>query len=349
MSVRISVLRIVRPLRVDTSGAGACHELVGDADGPCRVTPLTAYRAPAVYRAKRTIRQRASRGVPAVSDGDDASWSAAGGGLEPSAVSTRAARVGVAKTSTTHKYSLMFIDITTSVSVTGEAGADGLHVGAGAGARVPRAVVTPPEEIALTSSDCPTAVSVVNVDHQRVEAAIRELLSAVGEDPNRPGLLETPTRVARAYGEMFAGLFIDPDEVLTTTFNEQHGELVLVKDIPVFSTCEHHLVAFRGVAHVGYIPGGDGRVTGLSKIARVVDLYAKRPQVQERLTSQVADAMMRKLDPQGAIVVIEAEHLCMAMRGIRKPGAVTTTSAVRGTFKTDRASRSEALSLMRRK
>ncbi|MEE9244303.1 MAG: GTP cyclohydrolase I FolE [Mycobacterium sp.] len=186
-------------------------------------------------------------------------------------------------------------------------------------------------------------------DHARAEAAIRELLIAVGEDPNRQGLIETPARVARAYREMFAGLHTDPDEVLGTTFDEQHDEMVLLKDIPMYSTCEHHLVAFHGVAHVGYIPGVDGRVTGLSKLARVVDLYAKRPQVQERLTTQIADALMRKLDPRGTIVVIEAEHLCMAMRGIRKPGAVTTTSAVRGQFKTDKASRAEALELILRK
>ncbi|MGD9622399.1 MAG: GTP cyclohydrolase I FolE [Mycolicibacterium sp.] len=186
-------------------------------------------------------------------------------------------------------------------------------------------------------------------DHARAEAAVRELLIAVGEDPDRPGLVDTPARVARAYREMFAGLHSDPDDVLDTTFDEQHDELVLIKDIPMYSTCEHHLVAFHGVAHVGYIPGRDGRVTGLSKLARVVDLYAKRPQVQERLTTQIADALMRKLDPRGSIVVIEAEHLCMAMRGIRKPGAITTTSAVRGQFKTDKASRAEALELILRK
>jgi GTP cyclohydrolase I len=186
-------------------------------------------------------------------------------------------------------------------------------------------------------------------DQKRAERAVRELLYAIGEDPDRHGLLDTPSRVARAYQEMFAGLYSNPDDVLNTTFDEQHDELVLVKDIPMYSTCEHHLVAFHGVAHVGYIPGVDGRVTGLSKLARVVDLYAKRPQVQERLTGQVADALMRKLDPRGVIVVIEAQHLCMAMRGIRKPGATTTTSAVRGQFKTDNASRSEALDLILRK
>jgi GTP cyclohydrolase IA len=184
------------------------------------------------------------------------------------------------------------------------------------------------------------------VDLARVENAVRELLIAIGEDPERSGLVRTPERVARAYAEMFAGLFVDPDEVLQTTFDENHDELVLVKDIPLYSICEHHLVPWHGTAAVGYIPGGDGRITGLSKLARVVDLYAKRPQVQERLTSQVADAVMRRLEPQGVIVVVEAEHLCMAMRGVRKPGSTTTTSAVRGIFQSDPRSRAEALSLI---
>jgi GTP cyclohydrolase I len=186
-------------------------------------------------------------------------------------------------------------------------------------------------------------------DRPRAEAAVRELLYAIGEDPDRHGLVDTPARVARSFQEMFAGLYANPDTVLETTFDEQHDELVLIKAIPMYSTCEHHLVAFHGVAHVGYIPGHDGRVTGLSKIARLVDMYAKRPQVQERLTAQIADALMRKLDPRGAIVVIEAEHLCMSMRGVRKPGAVTTTSAVRGQFKSNSASRAEALELILRK
>jgi GTP cyclohydrolase I len=186
-------------------------------------------------------------------------------------------------------------------------------------------------------------------DQQRAEAAVRELLYAIGEDPDRNGLQDTPARVARAYREMFAGLYTDPDSVLNTMFDEDHDEMVIVKEIPLYSTCEHHLVSFHGVAHVGYIPGKDGRVTGLSKIARLVDLYAKRPQVQERLTSQIADALVSKLDPRGVIVVVEAEHLCMAMRGVRKPGAVTTTSAVRGMFKTSPASRAEALDLILRK
>ena len=186
-------------------------------------------------------------------------------------------------------------------------------------------------------------------DQARAEAAIRELLYAIGEDPDRHGLQDTPARVARAYREMFAGLYTEPDSVLNTMFDEEHDELVIVKEIPLYSTCEHHLVSFHGVAHVGYIPGDDGRVTGLSKIARLVDLYARRPQVQERLTTQIADALVNKLDPRGVIVVIEAEHLCMAMRGVRKPGAVTTTSAVRGLFKTNAASRAEALELILRK
>jgi GTP cyclohydrolase I len=184
------------------------------------------------------------------------------------------------------------------------------------------------------------------VDFARAEAAVRELLFAVGEDPDREGLKATPARVARAYAETFAGLFVDPDDVLQTTFDEQHDELVLVKQIPIYSTCEHHLVPWHGTAAVGYIPGEHGRITGLSKLARVVDLYARRPQVQERLTGQVADAVMRRLDPRGVIVVIQAEHLCMAMRGVRKPGSLTMTSAVRGIFKDDPRTRTEALSLI---
>ncbi|HEV2781420.1 MAG TPA: GTP cyclohydrolase I FolE [Actinophytocola sp.] len=183
-------------------------------------------------------------------------------------------------------------------------------------------------------------------DQDRVEKAVREILLACGEDPDRDGLRDTPARVARAYREMFAGLYSDPDAVLDRTFDESHDELVLVSDIPLFSVCEHHLVPFHGVAHVGYIPSDDGRVTGLSKLARLVDLYARRPQVQERLTSQIADALMRKLEPRGVIVVVEAEHMCMAMRGIRKPGARTTTSAVRGILKTSASSRAEALDLI---
>ena len=179
-------------------------------------------------------------------------------------------------------------------------------------------------------------------DRERAEAAVRELLIAVGEDPDREGLLETPARVARAYAEMFAGLHTEPTDVLNKTFSENHQELVLVRDIPIYSTCEHHLVPFFGVAHIGYIPGESGQVTGLSKLARLVDLFAKRPQVQERLTSQVADALVDKLGAQAVIVVIECEHLCMAM-----PGAMTTTSAVRGGFKRNASSRAEALALIR--
>lgn len=185
-------------------------------------------------------------------------------------------------------------------------------------------------------------------DQDRAEAAVRELLIACGEDPDREGLRETPARVARSYQEMFAGLFLDPDVVLDRTFDEGHDGLVLVKDIPMYSHCEHHLVPFHGMAHVGYIPNEAGRVTGLSKLARLVDLYARRPQVQERLTSQVADALVRRLQPRGVIVVIEAAHLCMAMRGVRKPGSTTTTSAVRGLFKTSASSRGEVLHLMMR-
>ncbi|MGY1639630.1 GTP cyclohydrolase I FolE [Geodermatophilus sp. SYSU D00703] len=186
------------------------------------------------------------------------------------------------------------------------------------------------------------------VDHERAVAAVRELLLAVGEDPDRPGLRDTPARVARAYAETFAGLWQDPVDVLATTFDEDHDEMVLVKDIPMYSTCEHHLVPFHGVAHIGYIPGDDGRVTGLSKLARLVEVYARRPQVQERMTSQIADALAEVLKPRGVLVVIEAEHLCMAMRGIRKPGSTTVTSAVRGIFRDNPATRSEAMSLVMR-
>jgi len=182
-------------------------------------------------------------------------------------------------------------------------------------------------------------------DQERVEAAIRELLIAVGEDPDREGLRETPARVARSYREIFAGLFQEPADVLTTTFDLGHEEMVLVKDIEVYSTCEHHLVPFHGVAHVGYIPGGDGRITGLSKLARLVDVFARRPQVQERLTAQIADAMVAELEPRGVIVVVECEHLCMSMRGVRKPGSRTVTSAVRGQMR-DVATRAEAMSLV---
>lgn len=178
-----------------------------------------------------------------------------------------------------------------------------------------------------------------------VERAVRDLLVAIGEDPEREGLRDTPARVARSYAETFGGLFADPGEVLTTTFDLGHEEMVLVKDIEVYSTCEHHLVPFHGVAHVGYIPDDSGRLTGLSKLARLVDLYARRPQVQERLTSQVADALVDHLNPRGVIVVVECEHLCMAMRGVRKPGSRTVTSAVRGAMRSS-ATRAEAMSLI---
>jgi GTP cyclohydrolase I len=182
-------------------------------------------------------------------------------------------------------------------------------------------------------------------DEARAAAAVRELLLAIGEDPERDGLRDTPARVARSYREMFAGLRQSPEEVLSTTFDLGHDEMVLVKDIELYSSCEHHLVPFHGVAHVGYIPSTDGRITGLSKLARLVDVYAKRPQVQERLTTQVADALVRILEPRGVIVVVECEHLCMSMRGIRKPGAKTVTSAVRGMLRSP-ATRAEAMSLI---
>lgn len=182
-------------------------------------------------------------------------------------------------------------------------------------------------------------------DEKRAENAVRELLIAVGEDPDREGLRETPTRVARAYKEIFAGLWQKPEDVLTTTFDLGHDEMVLVKDIEVLSSCEHHLVPFVGVAHVGYIPSADGKITGLSKLARLVDVYARRPQVQERLTTQIADSLMEILEPRGVIVVVECEHMCMSMRGVRKVGAKTITSAVRGQLR-DPATRNEAMSLI---
>ena len=191
----------------------------------------------------------------------------------------------------------------------------------------------------------PRATDGMAVDHDRAAAAVRELLLAVGEDPDREGLRETPARVARAYAEVFAGLDLTPDQVLGRTFDIAHDEMIIVRDIEVYSTCEHHLAPFHGVAHVGYIPGGDGKVTGLSKIARLVDLYARRPQVQERLTTQIADALVDHLGVQGAIVVIECEHLCMSMRGVHKPGSRTITSAVRGQLR-DPATRAEAMSLL---
>jgi GTP cyclohydrolase IA len=184
------------------------------------------------------------------------------------------------------------------------------------------------------------------VDLPRIERAVREILLAIGEDPDRDGLRDTPARVARACEEQFSGLGQEPESVLTTVFDAGHDEMVLVRDIDFYATCEHHLIPFFGVAHVGYIPNEKGQLTGLSKLARLVDLYARRPQVQERMTSQIADALMSVLEPSGVIVVIEAEHLCMAMRGVRKPGARTVTSAVRGSFRDNDSTRAEAMSLL---
>jgi len=186
----------------------------------------------------------------------------------------------------------------------------------------------------------------VSVDHDKIEKAVTMILEAVGEDPTREGLLETPKRVARMYEEIFQGLNQDPKDYLATVFNEDHEELVLVKDIPFYSMCEHHLVPFYGQAHIGYIPRG-GRVTGLSKLARAIEAVAKRPQLQERITSTIANSMVDMLDPHGVIVVVEAEHLCMTMRGVKKPGAKTVTSAVRGVFEHDASARSEAMMLIK--
>ena len=186
------------------------------------------------------------------------------------------------------------------------------------------------------------------MDLARIAAAVRELLAAVGEDPEREGLRDTPARVARMYAEIFSGLLEDPGQHLSATFEADHDELVLVRDIQLYSVCEHHLLPWIGKAHVAYIPGEDGRVTGLSKLARLVEGYARRPQVQERLTAQVADTLVRVLEPRGVLVVVEAEHLCMSMRGVRKPGAMTVTSAVRGHFLTSAAARAEVLGFIQR-
>ena len=183
----------------------------------------------------------------------------------------------------------------------------------------------------------------MSVNIEQIEKSVREILVAIGEDPERNGLLETPRRVAKMYEELFTGLQADPSEHLQVTFDEQHDEMVMVRDIPFTSLCEHHLVPFMGRAHVAYIPGEAGKITGLSKLARLVEGFARRLQVQERMTSQIADSLDKVLAPRGALVVIEAEHLCMSMRGVRKPGTVTVTSAVRGVFRTDVATRSEAL------
>ncbi len=184
------------------------------------------------------------------------------------------------------------------------------------------------------------------MDRSRIEEGVRLILEGIGEDPAREGLLDTPRRVAEMYAEIFAGLKQDPAEHFCVTFNEGHQEMVLIRDIPLYSMCEHHLVPFMGRAHVAYVPGKHGRICGLSKLARVVDVYARRPQVQERLTSQIADTLVKYLDPAGVIVVIEAEHLCMSMRGVQKPGAITMTSAVRGILESNAVTRAEAISLI---
>jgi GTP cyclohydrolase IA len=184
------------------------------------------------------------------------------------------------------------------------------------------------------------------IDQPRIQAAVREILEAVGEDPDRDGLLETPARVARMYAEIFAGIHDTPEKHLKTTFEADHDEMVMVRDIPIYSACEHHLVPFIGKAHIAYIPGDDGRITGLSKLARLADVYARRPQVQERLTVQIADALERVLHPRGVLVVVQAEHLCMSMRGVRKAGTTTVTSAVRGLFRSNPATRYEAMRLI---
>jgi GTP cyclohydrolase I len=186
------------------------------------------------------------------------------------------------------------------------------------------------------------------VDKPRIEAAVREILLAVGEDPERDGLVDTPARVARMYAEVLAGMDRDPDEHLQTTFDADHDEMVMVRDIAVTSLCEHHMLPWSGKAHVAYIPGKDGRITGLSKLARLVEVYARRLQVQERLTVQIADALETELDARGVLVVVEAEHMCMSMRGVRKPGATTVTSAVRGLFRENVATRAEAMNFIHR-
>ncbi|XJZ26051.1 GTP cyclohydrolase I FolE [Bacillota bacterium Lsc_1132] len=184
------------------------------------------------------------------------------------------------------------------------------------------------------------------VNRAQIEEAVRLILEAIGEDPGREGLLDTPKRVAKMYEEVFSGLNVDPKQYFETIFSEDHEELVLVKDIPFYSMCEHHLVPFYGKAHVAYLPH-NGRVTGLSKLARAVEAVAKRPQLQERITSTIANAIMEKLEPQGVMVVVEAEHMCMTMRGVKKPGAITVTTAVRGLFKNDAQARSEVLALIK--
>ncbi|MDG1198514.1 MAG: GTP cyclohydrolase I FolE [Actinomycetota bacterium] len=196
-----------------------------------------------------------------------------------------------------------------------------------------------------TNLDHTGAVTDKKVDLKRLEAAVKEILISIGEDPERDGLLNTPSRVAKMYAEVFAGLREDPEHHLEVQFEAGHDEMVMVRDISFYSMCEHHLLPFVGQAHVAYVPGEEGKITGLSKLARLVEAYARRPQVQERLTGQVADKLMKVLNPKGALVVIEAEHQCMSMRGVQKPGSLTITSAVRGLFLSD-ATRAEALQLM---
>ena len=194
----------------------------------------------------------------------------------------------------------------------------------------------------------PIRVDPNEVDHARIEAAVREILAAVGEDPDRDGLLDTPARVARMYGEIFSGINTDPSKHLQTTFAVDHDEMVMVRDIPFHSMCEHHLLPFFGIAHCAYIPSSGGQITGLSKLARLVDGYASRPQVQERLTRQIATAINDALRPQGVLVVLDAQHMCMSMRGVRKPGATTVTSSVLGTFRDNNATRLEAMQFLTR-
>ena len=199
-------------------------------------------------------------------------------------------------------------------------------------------------------SDQPEKVTQIraaeNIDRDRIAAAVTEILEAIGEDPEREGLKETPRRLANMYAELFEGLYLDPVDEIDVVFDIGHDEMIMVRDIPLFSLCEHHLIPFIGKAHVAYIPNEQGQITGLSKLARVVDTLARRPQVQERLTTQIADAIGEALDPRGVLVVIEAEHLCMSMRGIRKPGSQTVTSAVRGQFRSSEATRAEAMGLI---
>jgi GTP cyclohydrolase I len=198
----------------------------------------------------------------------------------------------------------------------------------------------------LTPSAAAGEAVAPEMDTPRIEKAVREILIAIGEDPDREGLAGTPARVARSYAEQFAGLHQRPEDVLTSLFDEGHDEMVIVRDIELYATCEHHLLPFIGVAHIGYIPNGKGQITGLSKLARLVEVFARRPQVQERMTSQIADALESTIEPRGVIVIIEAEHLCMSMRGVRKPGARTVTSAVRGVFRDSARTRAEAMSLV---